>query len=73
MAHTVRARTEWVQRACKDAGGVTAWAHAIGVDKSTASRQLRGDANAGYAFIGAILAHHPVKFETAFEVIETPA
>lgn len=71
MAHTVRVREEWASQACKDAGGVVAWAQALGIDKGTASRQRRGTADASPAFIGAVLANYPIRFDAAFEVVET--
>lgn len=67
---TIIVRQDWAQRAAKDAGGATAWAQALGVDKSTASRQLRGDVEASARFIAAVLTRYPVTFDAAFDVKE---
>lgn len=66
---TVQVRQDWATRAAKDAGGVVAWAEALGIDKSTASRQLRGGVEASPRFIAAVLTTHPVRFDVAFDVI----
>jgi len=39
---TTRVRSDWAVQAATDAGGVTAWAKALGINKSTASRQVNG-------------------------------
>ena len=67
---TVVVRQDWAKRAVVDAGGVNAWAEALGVDKSTASRQLTGTVEASQRFIAAVLLRYPVTFERAFDVIE---
>ncbi|WP_276670244.1 hypothetical protein [Schaalia cardiffensis] len=67
---TVKVRREWAERACEEAGGVTAWAEALGIDKGTASRQRSGIANASPEFIGAVLNRYPIKFEVAFEPVD---
>lgn len=67
---TVIVRLDWAQRAAKDAGGVVAWAQALGIDKSTASRHLRGGVEASPRFIAAVLRTYPVTFDAAFDVID---
>lgn len=67
--YTTRIRPSWAARAAREAGGVTAWSRALGIDKGTASRQLRGGAKASPDLIGAVLTRYPVKFEAAFEVV----
>ena len=67
---TVTVRQDWAQRAAKDAGGIVAWAQALGIDKSTASRQLRGGVEASPKFIAAVLTRYPITFDRAFDVTE---
>lgn len=67
---TVIVRQEWAQRAAADAGGVNAWAEALGVDKSTISRQLAGGVAASERFIAAVLTRYPVTFDRAFDVVD---
>lgn len=69
--YTVRVRREWAERACEEAGGVVAWAEALGIDKGTASRQRSGGIAASPEFIGAVLNRYPIKFEAAFEPVDT--
>ena len=67
---TVAVRKEWANRAAKEAGGTTAWAEALGVDKSTASRYLTGvSRQVSPQFIAAVLTRYPVTFDAAFDVI----
>ncbi|KJF21922.1 hypothetical protein C7T36_18260 [Rhodococcus sp. AD45-ID] len=65
---TVRVRHDWIQAALESNGGVTGLANKLGIDKSTVSRQAKGDAEAGPRFIGAVLVHNTIKFEDAFDV-----
>ncbi|WRS29656.1 hypothetical protein U6G28_09025 [Actinomycetaceae bacterium MB13-C1-2] len=65
---TITVRQQWAQRAAQDAGGVVAWAEALGIDKSTASRQLKGGVEASPKFIAAVLTRYPVTFDAAFDV-----
>lgn len=69
---TVIVRMEWAQRAAKDAGGVVAWADALGIDKSTASRHLKGTVEASPRFIGAVLTRYPITFDRAFDIVDRP-
>ncbi|MGM5069790.1 hypothetical protein EU244_033750 [Rhodococcus qingshengii] len=65
---TVRVRHDWIQTALESHGGVTGLADALGIDKSTVSRQAKGDAEASPRFIGAVLVHNAISFEDAFDV-----
>lgn len=66
---TTRVRPDWATQAAADAGGVTAWAKALGVNKSTASRQVNGVSKASPDFIAAVLTRYPIRFEAAFEIV----
>ena len=66
---TTRVRSDWAVQAATDAGGVTAWAKALGINKSTASRQVNGVSKASPDFIAAVLTRYPIRFEAAFEIV----
>lgn len=45
-------------------------ADALGINKGTASRVIRGESAPGPRFISSVLLTFPIKFEDVFEVIE---
>lgn len=67
---TVRVRPEWVEGLRKRYGTDQAIADAMGVNKSTASRWLRGDGEAPHRFIGTALLTWAIEFDDAFMAIE---
>ncbi|AEI11856.1 hypothetical protein [Cellulomonas gilvus] len=66
---TIRLNAEWAERTKTGCGGVAAFGAALGVDKGTASRHLRGKSEAGPRFIGAVLTTFAVTFDEAFDVV----
>ncbi|MCR6706526.1 MAG: hypothetical protein NVV66_18185 [Cellulomonas sp.] len=66
---TIRLNPEWAERTKAGCGGVAGFGAALGVDKGTASRHLRGKSEAGPRFIGAVLTKFAVTFDEAFDVV----
>lgn len=63
---TTRVRTEWVDSLIDKHKTVVRIAEMLGVDKSTASRWLKGAGEASPRFIGAAMVTFPITFDDAF-------
>ena len=68
-ADTVHLRQDWADAQRQKCGGIAAFAQKCGVDKGTASRQMRRKAESGPRFIAAVLQKFDTTFDDAFEVV----
>ncbi|MFD7655066.1 transcriptional regulator [Actinosynnema sp. NPDC059797] len=75
VAHTVKLRVEAFEKAARLAGYQSGYslARAMGVNRSTVMRMLKGSIQPGPVFIGSALAAlAPMEFGDLFEVVEFP-
>lgn len=70
---TTRVRDEWVSNLIEKYGTISAIAEELEVDKSTASRWLKGGGEATARMIGTVLMTFPIAFDEAFVAVEEVA